>query len=69
MDKKVISEIRRKAVMKRWSNGVKPEGEILTMRCPAAEAEELRRYARHNRISPIEALRRAVRYFLENYEV
>lgn len=59
-----LSEKRRCAVLSRWRNGGRPDGPLLSMRCPAEEAAALRAHARHERIAPSEALRRAIRHYL-----
>lgn len=64
---KQLSEKRRAAALSRWSNGVRPEGPLLVMRCPEEEAAALRTYARRERIAPSEALRRAIRHYLATH--
>ena len=68
MNSTEISELRRHAVLSRWRNGGRPKGEILSMQCPAAEANDLRAWARRERIAPSEALRRAIRHYLSTVE-
>lgn len=45
-----------------------PSGPLLSLRGPEAEVEALRAWAKRRRVAPTEALRRAIRCFLDAEE-
>lgn len=64
-DRKALSEARRQASLARYRNGAPPKGPMSNLRCPEAEADALRSYAKLRRVSPAEVTALAVRQFLE----